>query len=306
VFVEEYLVDLRRARFALGAVQLYAGRCFARSKSALWENPQLARSVGVSALAILVGAFAWALVLSFALSARLAHRFLILQAVWLALTMAWVMLHLGLMRGADGRMPRRLGAATVLTLIRLELVPSLITLILARHYVLATIVFLVAGLTDVADGMVARRWKQETRLGTVLDLLVDLCVTVGVFWAATRMNMVSPRILALLLARYLLLLGGAFYIMVFHGPVRIRPTVLGKFSGLIINALTALVLLAPAVVSPSAVAQIRDLSTIAFACLFAANMVQILLIGVVNLRAARRPRVAAVEAVPFDRLSSAS
>src|SRR5438874_627093 len=117
MFVEAYLVDLRRARFAPRACWYYTRRCCVRVHDNLWENRELARSVGVSALAVLVGAFAWALALSFALSPRIGHRFLIAQAVWLALTFTWVLLHLGLMRGADGQMPRRVSAATLITLI---------------------------------------------------------------------------------------------------------------------------------------------------------------------------------------------
>ncbi len=291
MFVEEYLVDLRRRRFRPAAIALYVGRILHRVHDTLWHNPQLVRSVAVSGVAILAGSFAWALVISFTLDPRIARGFLIAQAVWLALTLTWVTLHLGLMRDVDGRMPPRLGIPMILTIVRLELVPSLIVLIANGHVIVGLAAFLVAGVSDIADGWIARRFHQASRLGLVMDPLVDLAVATGTFIGMTWSGVLPVWLCWLLVGRYVLLLAGALYIWLAHGPVRIAPTVLGKTSGVVISALIVLVLVAPGISSPAATVQIRELAVIAFAVMFAANIVQIVVIGLVNLRHLRRPRV---------------
>ena len=63
-----------------------------------------------------------------------------------------------------------------LTLLRIFLVPLLVVVLLtrmpAKEY-LALGVFLVAALTDLLDGWVARRWKKVTTLGMLLDPIAD-------------------------------------------------------------------------------------------------------------------------------------
>lgn len=292
MFVEEYLVDLRRRRFTPAAIDEYVRRILHRVHDTLWHNPVLVRSVAVSGMGILAGSVVWALVISFTLDPHIARGFLLAQAVWLALTLLWVTLHLGLMRGVDGSLPRRIGAPMILTLVRLELVPSLVVLIASGHVLVGLIAFLFAGLTDVVDGWVARRFHQQSRLGLVLDPLVDVSVATGTFVAMAWSRVIPEWLCWLLVGRYVLLLGGGLYIWLAHGPVRIAPTVLGKTSGVVIYALTVLVLVAPGIASPAATAQIRDLAVIAFAAMFGANIVQIVVIGIVNLRHLRRPRLA--------------
>jgi len=63
-----------------------------------------------------------------------------------------------------------------LTLLRIFLVPLLVVLLLtklpAREY-LALFVFLLAALTDWADGYLARRFKKVTTVGMLLDPIAD-------------------------------------------------------------------------------------------------------------------------------------
>ncbi len=63
-----------------------------------------------------------------------------------------------------------------LTLLRIFLVPLLVVLLLtklpAREYI-ALAVFLLAALTDWADGWIARRFKKVTTVGMLLDPIAD-------------------------------------------------------------------------------------------------------------------------------------
>ena len=69
-----------------------------------------------------------------------------------------------------------LNLPNALTLLRIFLVPLLVVVLLtrmpAKEY-LALAVFLVAALTDLLDGWIARKWKKVTRLGMLLDPIAD-------------------------------------------------------------------------------------------------------------------------------------
>ncbi|MEW5820137.1 MAG: CDP-diacylglycerol--glycerol-3-phosphate 3-phosphatidyltransferase [Cyanobacteriota bacterium] len=67
-----------------------------------------------------------------------------------------------------------------ITIIRLLLIPVFLLLWWTEYYLSATAVFFIASATDVLDGHLARSRNQETKLGALLDPLVDkILVTTG-------------------------------------------------------------------------------------------------------------------------------
>ena len=68
------------------------------------------------------------------------------------------------------------GAKTIpnlLSLIRIILVPVFLVLFLKEKFVAAVIVLVVSGITDFADGKIARKFNQISNLGKLLDPLAD-------------------------------------------------------------------------------------------------------------------------------------
>jgi cardiolipin synthase len=60
------------------------------------------------------------------------------------------------------------------------MIPLLVTLILWNHGGWAFLVFVLAGLTDALDGIIARRYRQSSDLGAFLDPMADkLLLTAG-------------------------------------------------------------------------------------------------------------------------------
>jgi len=63
--------------------------------------------------------------------------------------------------------------ANQLTILRIVFVPVFIILLVYREMALALATFVLAGITDVLDGIIARRFGQKTSIGAVLDPLAD-------------------------------------------------------------------------------------------------------------------------------------
>lgn len=78
-----------------------------------------------------------------------------------------------------------LTTANQLTLFRLLLVPCLVILVLYGFNGWALITFIVAGVTDVLDGLIARRSGQRTDLGALLDPMADKLLLVSTFVVLT-------------------------------------------------------------------------------------------------------------------------
>jgi len=63
--------------------------------------------------------------------------------------------------------------ANILTFLRMGLIPVFAILLVYQHQGLALAVFTIAGVTDGIDGFIARRMKQESELGTIIDPIAD-------------------------------------------------------------------------------------------------------------------------------------
>src|SRR5436190_13744486 len=66
----------------------------------------------------------------------------------------------------------------LLTLLRLFLVPCFMVASFHGRFTLALVLFVSAAVTDILDGMIARRFNQRSRLGAMLDPAADKTIMV--------------------------------------------------------------------------------------------------------------------------------
>ena len=71
--------------------------------------------------------------------------------------------------------------ANQLTIVRMVCIPLLITLLLSNRHGWAFLVFVIAGITDGLDGIIARRWRQSSSLGAFLDPMADKLLMTACF-----------------------------------------------------------------------------------------------------------------------------
>lgn len=130
----------------------------------------------------------------------------------------------------------------LLTVLRIAAAPVMMLLLKSERYDLAVVVFLAAGVSDGLDGFIAKRFDCETRLGAVLDPIADKLLLVTSFVMLTLLGELPFWLLVTVVFRDLLIVGGYLVLVVLHGSVRMRPTVISKINTLLQILLVALVL----------------------------------------------------------------
>jgi cardiolipin synthase len=135
-----------------------------------------------------------------------------------------------------------LSLPNALTLARLALVPVMAYFLATGAYGTALIVFLVAALTDFVDGVIARALRQTSALGAALDPVADklnmLVATVLLAWQA----LLPPWLAVAIVARDVIIVGGAVAYRLTRGHVEMAPTVLSKVNTFIEFAVLLLVM----------------------------------------------------------------
>lgn len=106
----------------------------------------------------------------------------------------------------------------VLTLIRMLMIPLYLILFVNGMKYPALIIFLAASLTDLLDGMIARRFNMITNLGKLMDPLADKLMVLAVMFSMASGNAAIPRVVpwaavCILLGKELLMLLGGFIML---------------------------------------------------------------------------------------------
>ncbi len=291
MFAEDLLQDLRRDGFTPSATAAYVRRITSRVAQRLPRHPELVRSVAATALGLFSLQFAAALLLSATMDRGLGVAYLVGSSGMLLVASFWILFHLGLIQGAreaDGAPPlRHIPVPVALTLLRLVSIPALVLLIAGRHWSVVVWVFGASALTDILDGILARALRCETQVGVVLDPLTDVAFNTSVFVALAGSRALPWWVTSLMLGRYGLLVLGTFFLYIFHGPVRIQPTLFGKLTGVLTTLLVGFLLLGLAHWSEATRLRLQEVFDVGLGLMALATIIQVVFIGLANLKTPR-------------------
>lgn len=118
----------------------------------------------------------------------------------------------------------------ILTITRIVLLPFFAVSLIYGKYDYALILFLLASVTDVLDGYVARIKKQTTDFGSILDPVADKFLLITAFIIiSVRNNEWIPKWLTItVISRDLIVVTGWLIIyFVTHNP-KVEPSIIGK------------------------------------------------------------------------------
>jgi len=116
----------------------------------------------------------------------------------------------------------------LLSALRLVAAPLAAWAILAAHDTAALVIFAAAGLSDLADGFVARRWGFTSRIGAWLDPIADKLLMILCFLALLKIGAAPFWLVALVIVRDVAIGGGAILAKIFGLRLRIEPLAIGK------------------------------------------------------------------------------
>jgi cardiolipin synthase len=135
-------------------------------------------------------------------------------------------------------MPSVLTAANQLTLLRLLLVPVFALFMLYGWPGWALVTFVVAGVTDAFDGIIARRTGQLTTIGAWLDPMADKLLVATMFIMLTVPGLGMPQRLplwltVLVLSRDIVIVTTVTVVNLAVARRTFRPSMLGKIATVI-------------------------------------------------------------------------
>ncbi|MBB5342075.1 CDP-alcohol phosphatidyltransferase family protein [Tunturibacter empetritectus] len=121
-------------------------------------------------------------------------------------------------------------APNLLTLMRLFIIPFLLIEILDGHYGVSFALFMLAGISDALDGLLARWLSQKTTLGLYLDPIADKLLLSSLFVVLTHVGLIPLYVTVLVFSRDVGILLIATLLFA-TGTLRdFRPSVLGKLN----------------------------------------------------------------------------
>jgi cardiolipin synthase len=120
----------------------------------------------------------------------------------------------------------------VISAIRILLVAPIAVALAERRFVTTILLFGAAALSDAADGFLAKRFGWQSELGAVLDPAADKLLLVTVFITLAYMKLVPPWLMAVAVARDVIIVLGALLYRYWFGPLDVHPSVVSKFNTL--------------------------------------------------------------------------
>jgi Phosphatidylglycerophosphate synthase len=129
-----------------------------------------------------------------------------------------------------------------LTLTRIVLVPLVVWLIITHAMLAAFVLFLLAGLSDAADGYLAKRFGWHTELGAYLDPIADKALLVSIYVTLGFSNHLPAWLVIAVVSRDIVIIGAFILSWMLSRPVTVYPLLVSKANTLSQIVLAGLVL----------------------------------------------------------------
>lgn len=129
-----------------------------------------------------------------------------------------------------------------ITLCRLILTPVIIWLILEREVHWAFWLFVIAGVSDALDGLIAKQFDRATQLGAYLDPIADKALLVSIYVTLGMIGELPGWLVMLVVSRDLLIVGGVLLSFTLGYRLAMQPLMISKANTVAQITLAGLVL----------------------------------------------------------------
>ncbi len=130
-------------------------------------------------------------------------------------------------------MGQRLNLPNAITISRMLLAIPIAIMLIKNQYKWAVYLFLVASISDLLDGFLARKLNQQTKLGAILDPLADKILINYTFVILTSQGYLPVLLFAVVLSKDIILVAGSIIEVLSLKnlqQIEIKASVFGKIS----------------------------------------------------------------------------
>lgn len=133
----------------------------------------------------------------------------------------------------------------IISILRIILVFPVVWALLNDHFILALVLFTVAGISDALDGFLAKHYHWESRLGSILDPLADKLLLIASLACLSWLDLIPVWLFWMALGRdFLIVIGGVTYHYLL-GKFDLTPLWSSKFNTSLQIILVILAILEP-------------------------------------------------------------
>ncbi len=134
-----------------------------------------------------------------------------------------------------------LNTPNILSIFRILLIPFFVYFFCKGDISIALLIFLTAGITDVADGYIARKYNKITELGKILDPFADKAMQITVLVTMAAQGLMPWLAVMIIMAKEVMMfLGGVF---LFRKNVVVGANFYGKIATVVTTVCVAAILM---------------------------------------------------------------
>jgi len=163
-------------------------------------------------------------------------------------------------------MQHLLNIPNILTLARIIMTPIIVYMVLSNQPWLALALMVIAGITDMLDGAIARYFNMRTTVGAYLDPLADKIMLISLFVTLFIVGQVPLFVFLAIIFRDLIIILGAITYEIVTRQLTMQPSLISKATTFIQIIYVALLLLNMAIVIPVILLQITLWLTFSLTC----------------------------------------
>ena len=121
-----------------------------------------------------------------------------------------------------------LSIPNIITLIRIVIIPVFVTALVYKRYDYALALFIVAGISDALDGLLARITNQKTQFGAFLDPLADKFLLTVSFILFSVYGWIPSWLTITVISRDLIVTFGWIILYLASNITTVAPSLIGK------------------------------------------------------------------------------
>lgn len=118
----------------------------------------------------------------------------------------------------------------ILTVMRILLTPLFVIFLLKDMFHFALIVFTVAAISDILDGLLARYFNQHSLLGAYLDPIADKLLLASAFVSLAVLKTVPAWLAVIVLSRDILIITGIAVFAISDIHIEMNPSLVSKWT----------------------------------------------------------------------------